>query len=80
VDPTEPSDARHAVAPANVALVPWQAGGPLVVGRSDQPGGSTHWLSGSLDNVTAWQGAMTAAAVHTLYAGEAPQVDTEPAG
>ncbi|WP_199510606.1 LamG domain-containing protein [Nucisporomicrobium flavum] len=79
VDPAEPSDARHAVAPANVALVPWQAGGPLVVGRSDQPGGSTHWLSGSIDNVTAWQGAMTAAAIHTLYAGEAPQVDTEPA-
>jgi hypothetical protein len=59
----------------HAGLVPWQSTGSLVVGRSDQPGGLTDWLSGSLDNVAAWQGVMTGAAIHTLYDSESPEVD-----
>ncbi|MET0492968.1 MAG: LamG domain-containing protein [Actinoplanes sp.] len=79
-DPDAPTADRHAMTGANSALVPWQATGPLVVGRSDQPGGFTDWLSGSVDNVTAWQGDLTAAAVQTLYDSEAPQVEPGSAG
>ncbi|AGZ46088.1 LamG domain-containing protein [Actinoplanes friuliensis] len=79
-DLDDPAANRHAVAAANTGLVPWQATGSLVVGRSDQPAGFTHWLSGSVDTVTAWQGELTAAAIQTLYDSEAPQADPASAG
>lgn len=59
------------VAPVHAGLVPWQATGPLVVGRSDQPAGITDWLHGSLDNVTAWQGVLTEASIKMLHQQEA---------
>jgi hypothetical protein len=67
-------DGDRAADPAPTGLIPWQATGPLVVGRSDGPGGNTDWLSGSLDNVTAWQGVLTDAAVHQLYKDESAEV------
>ena len=56
----------------NTALTPWQATGPLVVGRSDQPGGDSAYLYGSLDNVTAWQGVLTDAMALQWYDAELP--------
>jgi len=79
-DTDDPAADLHAVVTANAGLVPWQATGPLVVGRSDQPGGPAHWLSGSVDNVTVWQGELNPAAVQALFDTETPQVDPDSAG
>jgi len=59
----------------NTALTPWQATGPLVAGRSDQPGGNGFYLYGSLDNVTVWQGVLTDTMIHQVYDAEAPVPD-----
>jgi Concanavalin A-like lectin/glucanases superfamily len=67
---------RVAAATTLAGLVPWQATGPLVVGRSDRPGGYADWMSGSLDNVTAWQGVLTDAAIHQLYVDESAEIAT----
>jgi hypothetical protein len=67
---------RTATAATHTGQIAWQASGSLVVGRSDQPGGLTDFLAGSLDNVTAWQGVLTDAAIHTLYGAESPETPT----
>ncbi|HWH01218.1 MAG TPA: LamG domain-containing protein [Pilimelia sp.] len=51
----------------NTSWQPWQAAGPLVVGRSDQPGGFANWLHGGVDDLVVHQGAATAAAVRLQY-------------
>jgi hypothetical protein len=58
-------------------FTPWRSTGPFVVGRSDQPGGPGEWLFGSLDNVTAWQGVLTDAAIHQVFAAESPVADPD---
>jgi hypothetical protein len=48
----------------NPAWQPWNAGGPLTVGRSY---GTSNLLWGGVDDLTVFQGAMTDAKVKTLY-------------
>ncbi|WP_176308591.1 LamG domain-containing protein [Micromonospora sp. NBS 11-29] len=45
----------------------WNATGPFVVGRSDQPAGFTDWLTGGVDDILAYQGALTDGGVRDLY-------------
>lgn len=68
-----------AIAQLQAGFKPWLADGPLAVGRSDQPAGPANWLSGSVDNVTAWQGLLTDAAVHRLYVRESPDATEDSA-
>jgi hypothetical protein len=60
---------RVAAGPAHGGA-PWQATGPLVVGRSDQPAGFSDWLGGSIDNVNAWQGVLTDSSIRLLFMAE----------
>ncbi|MFG3708580.1 LamG-like jellyroll fold domain-containing protein [Micromonospora sp. NPDC047670] len=51
----------------NAAWQPWQASGPLKVGRGY---GTSHPLFGAVDDIGAYQGAMTDAQVKALYDDE----------
>ncbi len=55
----------------------WNATGPFVVGRSDQPTGFTDWLTGGVDDVVAYQGAFTDGAVRDLYNTQVNQTGEE---
>ncbi|KAB1118494.1 LamG domain-containing protein [Micromonospora aurantiaca] len=55
----------------------WNATGPFVVGRSDQPAGFTDWLTGGVDDVLAYQGAFTDGGVRDLYDTQLKDVTTE---
>lgn len=58
----------------NAAWQPWQATGPLSVGRALGSGGRIYdRLYGVIDDVVAYQGAMTDAQVHALYDSQADQ-------
>ncbi|MBB5868492.1 hypothetical protein F4553_001871 [Allocatelliglobosispora scoriae] len=46
---------------------PWQASGPLVLGRGTTPTGPNDWFTGALDDVRVYQGAMTEGGVMALY-------------
>ncbi|HWG98758.1 MAG TPA: LamG domain-containing protein [Pilimelia sp.] len=50
----------------NAAWQPWQADGPLVVGRSHQPAGATNWLHGGVDELWIGQGVLTGPGVVAL--------------
>ncbi|MEV6970084.1 LamG domain-containing protein [Hamadaea sp. NPDC051192] len=49
----------------NEAFAPWQASGPLVIGRANAAGTNTQWLNGCVDTVRAFAGALTDAEVST---------------
>ncbi|MFI7650344.1 LamG-like jellyroll fold domain-containing protein [Micromonospora sp. NPDC049460] len=49
------------------AWSPWQASGPLTVGRSIANGAATGWLHGGVDDLSVFQGALTPAKVNSLY-------------
>ncbi|MFY1656130.1 LamG domain-containing protein [Micromonospora sp. WMMD1274] len=55
----------------------WNATGPFVVGRSDQPAGFTDWLTGGVDDVVAYQGAFTDGGVRELYNTQVNQTGEE---
>jgi len=55
-------------APTHPQYDPWQAAGPLLVGRGSTPTGPSGWLTGGIDEVTIFQGAHTDAAVAALHA------------
>jgi hypothetical protein len=59
----------------NSGLVPWSATGPLAIGRSDQAGGFGDWLSGSVDDVRVYQGAVGDVFVHHLYESQSAEAD-----
>jgi len=61
-------------ATTHVGHTPWQATGPLVVGRSDRPGGPGDWLYGTVDDLIAYQGAMSDAAVKALHDLQSPDL------
>ena len=61
-----------ATSPLNAAWQPWQASGPLTVGRS---WGNFNPLFGAVDDIGVYQGAMTDAQVKVLYDA---QVVTDP--
>jgi hypothetical protein len=46
---------------------PWQAGGPLTVGRGYAAGAPTDWFTGAVDDVTVLQGALTDASLARLH-------------
>ena len=68
---------RVSAATTHAGLIPWQATGPFVVGRSDQPAGPTDWLHGSLDNVAAYQGVLTDASIRLLHRQEQNETTVE---
>jgi hypothetical protein len=51
--------------------VPWTTGGPLTVGRARHAGGIVDPFVGMVDDVYAFQGALTPAAVATLHRAQA---------
>ena len=53
--------------PLNSNWQPWQANGPLILGRSKTPTGPNDWFTGALDDVIVYQGAMTDAGVLALF-------------
>lgn len=54
--------------PLNAAWQPWQAAGPLTVGRGWN---NTNRLFGAVDDIGVYQGALTDAQVNTLYKSQA---------
>ena len=56
----------------NSAWQPWQAHGPLAVGRWKSQGQYADFLFGGLDDLSVFQGVMTDARVSSLYASQAP--------
>ncbi|MFI0797152.1 LamG domain-containing protein [Micromonospora rubida] len=59
------------------AWQPWNATGPFVVGRSDQPAGFTDWFTGGVDDVVGYQGAFTDGGVRDLYDTQVNQTGEE---
>jgi len=51
---------------ATHAVAPWSATGPLAVGRGFFGGNPTDWVSGSIDDVRAYSGALPAPAISAL--------------
>lgn len=49
------------------AWSPWQAAGPLTVGRSIANGTTTGWLHGGVDDISVFQGALAPAQINALY-------------
>jgi alpha-N-arabinofuranosidase len=47
---------------------PWQAAGPLQVGREKTRTGEAGWLTGAVDDLFAYQSALSGAQVAKLYA------------
>ncbi|MEV0393603.1 LamG domain-containing protein [Polymorphospora rubra] len=47
---------------------PWQAAGPLLVGRGSAPGGPVDWYHGAIDDLQLYQGVLTDIAVADLHA------------
>ncbi|MEO3777466.1 LamG-like jellyroll fold domain-containing protein [Micromonospora sp. B11E3] len=57
------------------AWAPWQASGPLTVGRSIANGTPTGWLYGAVDDISVYQGALAPARVNALYHAQAVDPD-----
>jgi hypothetical protein len=53
--------------PVTRPATPWQAGGPLTVGRGYAAGAPTDWFTGAVDDVTVLQGALADASVAILH-------------
>ncbi|MEH0975061.1 LamG-like jellyroll fold domain-containing protein [Micromonospora sp. CPCC 205546] len=53
------------------AWTPWQATGPLTVGRSTANGAANGWLHGGVDDLSVFQGVLTPAKVNDLYQTQA---------
>ena len=51
----------------NAAWQPWQADGPFVLGRAQSPTARTQWLSGGVDDVRVYAGAMNDATVTATF-------------
>ncbi|MCI4061492.1 LamG domain-containing protein [Micromonospora sp. R77] len=66
-----------ATTPMAAAWQRWNATGPFVVGRSDQPAGFTDWFRGGVDDVVAYQGAFTDGGVRDLYDTQVSQTGDE---
>ncbi|NBE83158.1 LamG domain-containing protein [Micromonospora rubida] len=62
----------------NPAWHPWQAMGPLLVGRSTTPAGPTGWLYGLVDDLHLYQGALTETEVQRLFALQVVQLRQGP--
>lgn len=62
------------------ALAPWQATGPLAVGRALFAGNQVDWVSGSIDDVRAYSGVLPGSQIAALAGTGSLTVHTDQAG